>query len=615
MDGLATIDFTGNRFEFGAGNDTLRIEVISTVGGRVTIAGNTLIGGGGTNTLILTGGYISHEGGPYLAGISFDVNTQLSFSGFDHLIGSLGADVIRMGASNDTIEGLEGDDTLGGGLGDDLLNGGTGFDVADYTAAFGAVAVDLDTGRSTGADGNDTLVSIEGVIGSAFADRFVSGAGSNLLNGGDGTDAAIYSGARRQYEVDRASVAGGPEGGTDTLISMEILSFVDGALTFDASSASAQVMRLYSAALNRTPDQGGLEFNVAQLASIGLRQLAETFVASDEFQARFGALNNQQFVEQLYVFALGRSGDPGGIAFFVSQLDGGATRGEIVVGFSESAENQTRTAATLDAGLWVPDQNALIIARLYDATFDRLPDAGGLASWVDALNSGTSLQDIASFFSASGEFQGRYGTLSNQAFVEQLYRFCLDREGDAEGIGFWTSAIDGGLDRASVLAQFSESAEHAALTAPLWSGGIRLEGTQGNSLFQSEESGTDSGLQGLVSSEDEAPKAADLIDAGALQSGATSQIQIYPEVGIYDPADIGIDFQLLDDAFMPSQLDEPVPSILLGIEAVQLVALPLRDLPGLADIRMVLHPISEDGTLDTGVPWFRTHDQDGWIMQ
>ncbi|WP_298158130.1 DUF4214 domain-containing protein [Brevundimonas sp.] len=348
-----------------------------------------------------------------------------------------------------------GDDHIIGGSGPNALSGGDGADWIE------------------GGAGNDRL------DGGAGNDRLSGGAGNDLLNGGAGIDAALYSGLRRQYAASSTTVSGNGEG-ADTLVSIEEARFVDGVLTFDATSASAQVMRLYSAALNRTPDQAGLEANVAALGTLGLQALASRFVASAEFQGRFGALNNQQFVEQLYVFALGRTGDPAGVANWVNALNGGMSRGQVVVGFSESAENQLRTAATLAAGLWIPDAEAQVIARLYDATLDRLPDPSGLAGWVALYEGGMSLTQIAAAFVGSAEFQARYGALSNQAFVEQLYRFCLNREGEPAGVAAWVNQLSSGATRASVVIGFSESAEHIALTAASWLGGIRYGGYVGS---------------------------------------------------------------------------------------------------------------------------------------
>ena len=73
-------------------------------------------------------------------------------------------------------------------------------DTASYANASGNVNVNLSTGFASGADGNDTLISIENVTGSAFndfltgdtgANRLVGGAGNDNLNGGGGDDVLV----------------------------------------------------------------------------------------------------------------------------------------------------------------------------------------------------------------------------------------------------------------------------------------------------------------------------------------------------------------------------------------------------------------------------------------
>lgn len=102
------------------------------------------------------------------------------------------------------------------------------------------------------------------------------------------------------------------------------------------------------------------------------------------------------------------------------------------------------------------------IVRLYDTVFDRAPDAEGLEFWNGAThNAGLGLRDLANFFIAAPEFAATYGEPTTQGFVESLYLNILDRPGEAEGVGFWTNALNSGLaDRAQVVVGFSESAEH-----------------------------------------------------------------------------------------------------------------------------------------------------------
>lgn len=101
--------------------------------------------------------------------------------------------------------------------------------------------------------------------------------------------------------------------------------------------------------------------------------------------------------------------------------------------------------------------------RLYDAVFDRKADAGGLDYWTRVLQDGVPLQAVADGFMQAPEWQARYGTPSNLAFVETLYGNVLDRPGEPEGVRFWTEHLDAGdLRRGEVVVLFSESGEHVA---------------------------------------------------------------------------------------------------------------------------------------------------------
>ena len=148
---------------------------------------------------------------------------------------------------------------------------------------------------------------------------------------------------------------------------------------------------------------------------------------------------------------------------FVSYLASGAQdRADVLVGFSESAENKARTAAVLEAGVWVPSPEAGQVARVFYATLGRAPDAGGLEYWTSLLRGGlASLRDEALGFMASPEFTSRYGTVSDERFVDLLYQNVLGRPADAAGMSYWVPLLASGtLDRGAVVLGFSESAEN-----------------------------------------------------------------------------------------------------------------------------------------------------------
>ena len=100
--------------------------------------------------------------------------------------------------------------------------------------------------------------------------------------------------------------------------------------------------------------------------------------------------------------------------------------------------------------------------RLYEAAFDRTPDAEGLRYWADALDDdGMSLEDVAEAFIDSAEFAQRYGEApTDEAFVTGLYQNVLDRAPDADGKAYWLAQLDDDMDRDEVLVAFSESPEN-----------------------------------------------------------------------------------------------------------------------------------------------------------
>jgi hypothetical protein len=156
-------------------------------------------------------------------------------------------------------------------------------------------------------------------------------------------------------------------------------------------------------------------------------------------------------------------------------MGNGMSRSEVVLNFSESAEHINLMRAAVGQGIWVRDDQAAMVARLYDTTLDRLPDAPGLSGWLGAIKGGMTPQQAANGFTGSAEFQQKYGSLDDTAFVQQLYRNVLDREGEASGVEAWKGGLQGGMTRADVVLGFSESPEHQNKLAPYIDDGIWVQ--------------------------------------------------------------------------------------------------------------------------------------------
>ncbi|MDH4478602.1 MAG: DUF4347 domain-containing protein [Rhodoferax sp.] len=137
-------------------------------------------------------------------------DTLAALDGNDTLLGHDGDDQLAGGAGNDTLLGGNGQDFIEGGLGDDYLDGGSnditlGYDWVSYQNATGAVTVNLATGLASGADGNDTLNSLDAVAGSGFADKLTGDGNNNLLRGNGGNDTMDGGSGFDQVDYSRAT--------------------------------------------------------------------------------------------------------------------------------------------------------------------------------------------------------------------------------------------------------------------------------------------------------------------------------------------------------------------------------------------------------------------------
>jgi uncharacterized repeat protein (TIGR01451 family) len=153
---------------------------------------------------------------------------------------------------------------------------------------------------------------------------------------------------------------------------------------------------------------------------------------------------NQQFVNDAYQVLLGRTPDPGGLAFWVAQLDGGGSRADFSAGLVHSAE-----------GIDVQ------IGRAYEALLDRAVDPGGLEFWRAFLTAGGTPQQLDAQLAGSAEFRAGAGGTSS-AYVAELYRELLGREADPGGSAFWVAQLDGGRPPVDLAANLLGSEEGLA---------------------------------------------------------------------------------------------------------------------------------------------------------
>ena len=161
----------------------------------------------------------------------------------------------------------------------------------------------------------------------------------------------------------------------------------------------APVARLYFATFLRVPDYAGLIFNAGLVhdGTISIAQLADFFTTSPEFAATYGSLDNTQFVTLLYNNVLGRAPDQAGLNGWVQLLvSGGYSRGQVLLGFSESTEYQAAMA------------NKVFVTMMYVGMLRRTPEPTGFNAWVALMVSGTPRASVIDGFFQSTEYRNRF---------------------------------------------------------------------------------------------------------------------------------------------------------------------------------------------------------------
>jgi Ca2+-binding RTX toxin-like protein len=200
-------------FDGAAGDDTLR-------GGH---GADTLTGGAGYDIASYIGSAapvsvsLTHDGG-WSGDATGDVLASI-----ESLIGSSLADFLQGSEDHNIIEGGAGGDTIDGRAGNDWIS---------FETAGAAFAVNLDEGTGWAGDAtDDSIMGVENIRGSRFADYLFGDWQANILRGDEGgdvlygaanSDTIYYSTSPAPVRVDLStnSATGGHAQG-DTLVSVE----------------------------------------------------------------------------------------------------------------------------------------------------------------------------------------------------------------------------------------------------------------------------------------------------------------------------------------------------------------------------------------------------------
>ena len=261
--------------------------------------------GGGTNTFDFSGFSVS-QAINLTAGSFSDINGLRS-----NVSIAFGTTIqnAKGGSGVDTIMGNAVDNVITGGPGNDIIDGAGGTNTAVYSSAAGNYVVTVRAGSTstgtvqdkTGVDGTDTLTNIQSL---RFAGSTVPASAAAI--GASDADPAAAAGAAAPSSLDLTDVY------EAALLSPE--SFLG-------------LAEVYIGTLKRAPDALGMYYWASKLwEGASLADVARAIFASPEAQAIYApTLSTTELVTAAYQTVLGRSPDPGGLAYWQGALQ----RGEV----------------------------------------------------------------------------------------------------------------------------------------------------------------------------------------------------------------------------------------------------------------------------------------------
>jgi Ca2+-binding RTX toxin-like protein len=335
--------------------------------------------------------------------------------------------------------------------------------------------------------------AIENLLGSAFADRLVGnevdnrieggagadtlegGRGNDTLAGGAGDDTAVVSGLFKDFSLTRDTVSGqfilkdlvGSQG-TDLLVDVERVQFLDGTVTLSAAGVSALVRETVPPVITKAlpvdgaravSTSGNLNFNFSERIQLGPGSILlkdangvviETFTAQSPRAAVFGDTLVLDPAADLRIFTR-----------YTVEFSAGGLRDLAGNDLAPTSSVKFRTT-TVD--------------NLYHfcvVAFGGAPGATYMADLAEGWNAGMSLQAIIDTFTVHPLFLAQYPKgLSNlelaSRFVNNTVKSSATAAVKAEGIGELRGALDSGMSVGQVLYNVFTNLTTLPLTDAAW---------------------------------------------------------------------------------------------------------------------------------------------------
>jgi hypothetical protein len=150
------------------------------------------------------------------------------------------------------------------------------------------------------------------------------------------------------------------------------------------------------------------------LGNAGLGALSVSWVTD--------ATSADSFVTNLFETVLGRQPDANGLAYWVGQLENGATRLQVSAGIWESAEHR-----------------GIEVDGFYATYLHRTADAAGRVYWTKVMLAGTTERDVELDFLTTKEFQADHP--AQDALIEEIFSDVLGRRANSGDLAYWEGIL------------------------------------------------------------------------------------------------------------------------------------------------------------------------------
>jgi len=183
--------------------------------------------------------------------------------------------------------------------------------------------------------------------------------------------------------------------------------------TYAATTPTQEnIAKLYVATFNRAPDSAGLDYWLNN-SGLNLEQIAESFFNQPETLATYDGLDNEAFVQAVYLNLFNRSAEQSGVDYWVGELNSGNVAQSVFIlavinGAQDSDESQDATIlankttvaiAFAEAGLNDADNAKSIIS-------DISANTSTVSSALSQIEIWTSSTALLSYTNVDGSFDG-----------------------------------------------------------------------------------------------------------------------------------------------------------------------------------------------------------------